>query len=826
MSIAKVIFKGITAIGGKTPAKKALINGAEEIASTAVKTTKKATLKVVSPAPTAVTAPVADVAKIPVGAPLKVASATAAKAAAPVLEDGAKFVARLEKDLAPNFPFRTYSAETKKKIAEIFDKLNEDVVVKSNANLRKDINLKLTLITTSCDEKTALALLKDDKSFKRFFNAYNVLSQKLGNKVLSKGDRLSVLTNLTAMAATNKKSFDALWLSKGMDEIAAGRLSLSYLKDVKATDNIDADFFYKLFEKIEKQTNERLLKSGLDVDAVNKYIKLSDDKVCKDTEFINKFITQLEDIKNPELANRLLKKFQMDEGFIQYADKSFRQILDLAQIHPQAVEKALKLKNDNPFGLVNTIDTIKCSDTYKVSDELFETFAKVQKAHPNAFSPLAFKDMNKFLNQPEIDEKLVRQIFENIDEIKRVSDVDSLFIYGNKYNLELLKKCLEKGKFTGEDFYKYYLLGTNQGKLSEEVASKLYKEIYKPMFEVLDGESKRYAERLVDLKINKPEFYDKLEDLGILKLIKERKINPRIIDDLKNGGMKPEVMADIQKLLKGETLIKRFNSTKDILRQTQSGDVASVNGKLYINNKGKLEPWEMSEESFNKLFPLVDRFTTQQGGIGDCYLLTTLDSLYRNPRTRGEYYKMFVEKGDDICVTIPAYKDYLGEVRFPKGEFNSWWKHSNSALNVQMLERTYARTALRNARSVKAGGTTNPITTNDMSDLYERISGGLERDVIRDILPDKKDVSIRYFNEFTKKDKIKDILTNYAANPRYIIEHGYKTGTGFHGVNIESYDPVNEIVTIINPWRTGVQYKVPLKDFLDNFKDLTVVRVG
>ena len=84
--------------------------------------------------------------------------------------------------------------------------------------------------------------------------------------------------------------------------------------------------------------------------------------------------------------------------------------------------------------------------------------------------------------------------------------------------------------------------------------------------------------------------------------------------------------------------------------------------------------------------------------MGDCYFISVLKSLYQNPKTRGAYYKMFEQKGNDICVTIPAYKGYKGEIRFKDGKIDFSAGSARAAKHVLMLERTYARTALRDDR--------------------------------------------------------------------------------------------------------------------------------
>ena len=245
---------------------------------------------------------------------------------------------------------------------------------------------------------------------------------------------------------------------------------------------------------------------------------------------------------------------------------------------------------------------------------------------------------------------------------------------------------------------------------------------------------------------------------------------------------------------------------------------------MYINNDGKLEPWKMTEEKFNELFPLVDRFSTRQGK-DDCYFITVLNSLYQNPKTRGNYYKMFEQKGDDILVTIPAYKDYLGTVKFPKGEIkiDATCNNADAAKNVQMLERAYSRTAVRTSENTPIGQ--NPITTEDLNYLQNRIESGHTKNVFRELYPSAAQNPQKVIID---KAQITSALENYSQNPRYIITHGYlpEDRQIGHANSIKSYDPKTQTVTLTDPEEAGVQHTQSLKDFLSTAWSIVVSRVG
>ena len=307
-----------------------------------------------------------------------------------------------------------------------------------------------------------------------------------------------------------------------------------------------------------------------------------------------------------------------------------------------------------------------------------------------------------------------------------------------------------------------------------------------------------------------------------MDLIKEGKVHPRILDGYSSEtGFTSEILSDVQKLLNGESLIKKFDTTKNILQKTSTGDVISVKGKLYINNNGHLEQWNMTEEKFNELFPLVDRFSTRQG-MDDCYFISPLTAMYKNPQTRGEYYKMFEQKGDDIYVTIPAYKDYLGKVKFPNGQIKVQDINADAAKNVQMLEQAYARTALRTQQEVHSQEMLNPLTTDNLNYLQNRIRSGQLRNSMRELFP--QNTLIRKFED---KNQIIQIIKDFANDKRTIIQEGSLLRTGGeigHARTISGYNPQTQTLTLIDPNRTAIEETVPLDKFMEKLVSIFVAR--
>lgn len=728
------------------------------------------------------------------------------------------------KSINTNAKYYQYSPKTQQKVQQLREFLFKYANEKNNPQIFNTHEEYIKNLINYCsDEKTVYTIAGSMGNYNKYCNFTQKIFKAFKNaKYLKLEDKEAALTNLTLMSFTDPKSFQNLIKSKGIDEIAAGRLNISYLKNIKSTDKIDENYFYKLFDNIEKVTNERLVKSGLDKDIVNKYLKnFYDDEVCLNPDFANEFITRLEKIKNPELTNKILNKFPMDGMFKDIGHKEVLKLIDKAAEHPQEIQKVIQLQKTTP-GMANHYANFLINKKFPEIEDLFNYYIKFEKAHPDVCQPETLSCMCGFI-QKGADKKMLEEICEKAIQIKNPDFIPEICSYAGKDNFDLLKSMLKNNAFGKESIFKFKM-----SKYDKELTEKVYQETYLPLLQGFEKynippmEKEYLAQRIADLQIKEPKQFAKLQDTKILDLIKEGKVHPRILDGYSSEtGFTSEILSDVQKLLNNESLIKKFDTTKNILQKTTTGDVISVKGKLYINNNGHLEPWNMTEEKFNELFPLVDRFSTRQG-VDDCYFISPLTEMYRNPKTRGEYYKMFEQKGDDICVTIPAYKDYCGEVRFPNGQIKVQDFHAQAAKNVQMLEQAYGRTALRTPQQVKSQEILNPLTTDNLEFIQDRIKSGSLNSAMRELLP--KNALIRFYND---KNRIKDILKDFANDKRTIIQEGSLLRAGGnvgHARTVAGYNPLTKTVTLIDPNQTAVEETVPLDEFMEKLCSIIVAR--
>ena len=705
-------------------------------------------------------------------------------------------------------------------------------------NIYKNYNILINEVLNLCkNEKIANYILATHNRICEYGTNRSAIFKKF-EKICTSSykDATHFLFNMTVYKMISPKHYDKLISSKAIQEVAKGKLSPTYVIKAKYEEIIEDDFLDKLLENITKTAQDRLNKQGINTNFITEYINFTKDDIKRCPQNLEKFLAKIEKVENPELVDKLLFKFQQKN----YFDSNNLSNIDYALNAPkEIVEKVLKLKNLNPFMMKQYIEMFENkSGKLRITDELFEYFLKFEEANPSAFTPWSLKNFNNLIHYTNGDVTFAKEAFENISKQKNGASI--LFDLSENistHNIDYAKHIIPKDwKITSEIQTKIYLSNNKMFKDPKNWGQidSLYNETYMTLKKIFKNtaEGEYQAVRIAKLKIDNPEVYKYLEDSHILDLAFQGKINPRVLASFGHQNLtkfRSEIIEDAQKLSKGESLVKHFDSLKNIVKKTNSGDVASVNGKMYINNNGQLEKWNMTEEKFNELFPLVDRFSTHQA-IDDCYFIAPLNSLYENPKTRGAYYKLFEQKGDDILVTIPAYKEYGGVIKFPKGEISTNTEYgytADGAKHIQMLEQAYSRCAFRKGDEISISQ--NPQQTTDLEFLNKRIRGGQLVDVIREFQPVinyKATVNQIYVND-KNRGQVQNILEEYANNPKYIINVGVRTGrsTG-HARHVKSYDKENGTVSIIDPRFSEIEYQVPVSEFANNLLRLIISRIG
>lgn len=156
----------------------------------------------------------------------------------------------------------------------------------------------------------------------------------------------------------------------------------------------------------------------------------------------------------------------------------------------------------------------------------------------------------------------------------------------------------------------------------------------------------------------------------LLDLVENKKVHYSALLYLCNQGMmSDEYEKDLDKLYDAyingknvkDTFVPTVKTTDEALKTQKIGDVFKVDGEdnIYIRtSENETKQLKMSKDTYLKLFPPLERFALYQGDAGNCYMLSCLDAINSNPRSREKLLSCFEEKGDRLNVSLPD-SDYV-----------------------------------------------------------------------------------------------------------------------------------------------------------------------
>ncbi len=179
----------------------------------------------------------------------------------------------------------------------------------------------------------------------------------------------------------------------------------------------------------------------------------------------------------------------------------------------------------------------------------------------------------------------------------------------------------------------------------------------------------------------------------------------RLSADEKPDGLNKNLVEDLRMYMK----TKKKNGTftlddyipvvsKADGQKLPSGTVFSDNGFLYVNVNGKAEPLDpgLTRDDLNGILNPVKRYFGEQGGIGDCYLLSAVNGMLQSPEEYAQLLKrIHIDNGEII-------------VKMPKGSTTTW---ENASYPVDIT--------LSDGRRVNVGVKENMFKYLNRSDLQE-----------------------------------------------------------------------------------------------------------
>lgn len=191
----------------------------------------------------------------------------------------------------------------------------------------------------------------------------------------------------------------------------------------------------------------------------------------------------------------------------------------------------------------------------------------------------------------------------------------------------------------------------------------------------------------------------------LLDLVENRKVHYSALLYLCNQGiMSDEYEKDLDKLYDAhingkdvkETFVPTVKSTKEALSTQEIGDVFKVDNEdnIYIKTaENETKQLKMSRDTYLKLFPPLERFALYQGDAGNCYMLSCLDAMNTNPRSRERLLSCFEEKGDKLNVALPN-SDYvftMDKNKMPDEIKQYREQYSMGSAGFKILEHVYGK---------------------------------------------------------------------------------------------------------------------------------------
>ena len=234
---------------------------------------------------------------------------------------------------------------------------------------------------------------------------------------------------------------------------------------------------------------------------------------------------------------------------------------------------------------------------------------------------------------------------------------------------------------------------------------------------------------------------------------------------------------------------KHTNQTEG-QKASKVGDVFRVDGEsnIYIKTADDYSrPLKMDAETYIKLFPPIERFSGAQGSTGDCYLLSSINSVLENPYARAAIYDSFTQP--KTGVTVQTYesktKVHFADCKLPNNADKT--KYIDGAVGIQMLEHLYGV----NFEKQKISEYTK-MMTKDISKMEKQLEK-LEGRAIQGVSTEKK---IKKLTDKTEKYKenyqrVKEETKNPNHKLTFVLDDNEEFVIGKYGPLLEDCDKLD-----------------------------------
>lgn len=471
------------------------------------------------------------------------------------------------------------------------------------------------------------------------------------------------------------------------------------------------------------KTTSELLQDAIKGTEFEDYIRIDDISRCIDYAYNR--LTQ----KGVQLTREDI--IQISEK-IGYSDNSIIDLTGMTNEFGKAYMLSKLMDNSSVSEDVMASITKEITETAIFNMSYRDYFTKVLESSDLANDIEVYEKIAKSITEGKISTVEADAILENIEsftssDIKFIAEnfADNEFYTEQEYIQTFLYfKNLQTNDGIGilnmdEIANKIQQFGMGDAAANLDTDAILYKNI-KAMMDINPSSvNASYMTMLIDLiqrgEVNASALrsLDSVDDLKSIMYLDEEDPNPINSDD--KWSFSPNLKNDIDKMydviasnhnkadLQSELLdafIPKVKQNSDGISKVNIGDVFKIEGEDGIRIKSSDTEsvlLNISEETYYKLFPPVERYATSQQVLGNCYCIENMMLLYSLPDQRVKLLEMFSEdNAGNIKLKLP---DSDFEVIFENGEFPKNQQadlYSSGAEGYKMLEYAYAKVLVEN----------------------------------------------------------------------------------------------------------------------------------
>ena len=207
-----------------------------------------------------------------------------------------------------------------------------------------------------------------------------------------------------------------------------------------------------------------------------------------------------------------------------------------------------------------------------------------------------------------------------------------------------------------------------------------------------ENRAKLFSKRAVlQAKYNNPDRYQEIMDL--LTLHRQGKAPRWTLQTLfPESSFHPLPKGDMQRLLRGEHYYPQLTElADDVIAKLEVGEAFSVGKEMFVKTAKGYEKLKIDAQTYERLFPPIERYAMSQGANGNCHFISAMDSITKNPNGRVKLYQMFEQTPNGIVCKFPELE---GRVLSPSDieAILSSTKSVEGSLAHKIVEFVYAET--------------------------------------------------------------------------------------------------------------------------------------